>query len=108
MQTLLSLEKNKDTRILCIDDEEFCIGALRALLFKLEVDVDSCVDFCINGQEALQMAELSKRHDFKYKMILTDFSMPVMDGLEATKRLREILGDKVPIVGVTGHATDKY
>ena len=108
MQTLLSLEKNKDARILCIDDEEFCITALRALLFKLEVDVDSCVDFCINGQEALQMAELSKRHDFKYKMILTDFSMPVMDGLEATKRLREILGDNVPIVGVTGHASDKY
>ena len=108
MQTLLSLEKHKDTRILCIDDEEFCIAALRALLFKLEVDVDSCVDFCINGQEALKMAELSKKHDFKYKVILTDFSMPVMDGLEATKRLREILGDNVPIVGVTGHATEKY
>ena len=34
------------------------------------------------------MAELSKRHDFRYKMILTDFSMPVMDGLTCLRALR--------------------
>ena len=34
--------------------------------------------------------------------------MPVMDGLEATKKLREILGSETPIVGVTGYASSKY
>ena len=72
------------------------------------MDVANCVDFAINGQEAVQMSKISKKYRFQYKLILIDFNMPVMDGLEATKRLREILGDKVPIVGVTGHASDKY
>ena len=54
------------------------------------------------------MAELSKRHDFRYKMILTDFSMPVMDGLEATKKIRKTLGKDVPIIGVTGYGSGKY
>ena len=34
--------------------------------------------------------------------------MPVMDGLEATKGLRHILGDGVPIIGITGYASNKY
>ena len=53
MQTLKSFEEFKDKRILCVDDEEFCIASLRTLLFKLGVDVDNKVDFCINGIEAL-------------------------------------------------------
>ena len=54
------------------------------------------------------MAKLSKEFNFTYRLILTDFNMPVMDGLEATRKLREILGDEVPIVGVTGYASSKY
>jgi CheY-like chemotaxis protein len=34
--------------------------------------------------------------------------MPVMDGIEATKRLREILEDDPIIVGVTGYASTEY
>ena len=56
MQMLASLERHKDKRILCVDDEEFCLTSLKVILFKLEVDVDNCVDFCINGKEALEMA----------------------------------------------------
>ena len=34
--------------------------------------------------------------------------MPVMDGLEATTLIREILGDEIPIIGITGYASNKY
>ena len=54
------------------------------------------------------MAYLAKNHGIEYKLIFTDFNMPIMDGVEATKRLRAILGETPIIVGVTGYATNKY
>ena len=81
---------------------------MRAILFKLGIDVENEVDFCINGQEAISMAEESKKYGINYAIILTDFNMPLMDGVEATKKLRKVLGDKPVIVGVTGYATSKY
>ena len=51
-----------------------------------------------------------------YKLILTDFNMPVMNGIEATIKMRkfmlEELGlsrkDQPMIVGVTGHVLDSF
>ena len=36
-----------------VDDEEFCISAMKAMLSMAGVDVENQVDFCIHGQEAL-------------------------------------------------------
>jgi two-component system sensor histidine kinase/response regulator len=95
-------------RILIIDDEEFCLAAMRAILFKIGLNVDHRIDFCINGLEALEMAQNAQAHCMNYSLIFTDFNMPVMDGVEATKRLRQLLGDEPTIIGVTGYATNKY
>ena len=65
-----------------MDDEEFCIASMKALLSKCAIDVENRVDFCIHGQEAVYMTELSKKYGIKYSLILTDFNMPVMDGYE--------------------------
>ncbi len=54
-----------------------------------------------NGQEAL---ELLRRESFD--LVLMDVRMPVMDGLEATRRIRngEAGDPRVPIVALTAHA----
>lgn len=47
----------------------------------------------------------------RYSLILTDCQMPVMDGYEAVKKLRELLGDhvqKVKIIAITGHVEAEY
>jgi signal transduction histidine kinase/CheY-like chemotaxis protein len=52
-------------------------------------------DVAVNGQEALE-----KFDPLLHQIVLMDLHMPVMDGYEATKRLRE-RGETVPIIAVT-------
>jgi CheY-like chemotaxis protein len=61
-----------------------------------------CVAIAENGQEALRMLEKES-----YDLVLMDVQMPVMDGLEATAKLRESekSGDKhLPVVALTARA----
>ena len=53
-----------------------------------------------NGQEAVQMAEKNT-----YDIVLMDIKMPIMDGLEATKAIKEKFPD-LPIVALTANAFD--
>ena len=44
--------KFKNNRIMVVDDEEFCISSMRAILHSQGINVDYQVDYCINGKEA--------------------------------------------------------
>ncbi|MCB1138919.1 MAG: response regulator [Leptospiraceae bacterium] len=60
------------------------------------------VDLAENGKQALEL--LQKK---SYGLVVMDISMPVMDGLEATRRIRsgELPGvdPAIPVVGLTAH-----
>jgi CheY-like chemotaxis protein len=84
---------------------------MRSILINLGVDVVNQVDFCINGEEALELVALSYELGIGYSVIFTDFSMPIMDGVESTSKIRQMLDDyegQPVIIGVTGHASVKY
>ena len=53
-----------------------------------------------DGQEALEMARR-----YRPSLIVIDLNMPVLDGLEAIKNLREleVPGEQVPIVAITAY-----
>ena len=53
-----------------------------------------------NGQEAVQMAEKNT-----YDIVLMDIKMPIMDGLEATKAIKEKFPN-LPIIALTANAFD--
>jgi len=61
------------------------------------------VDIAENGQQALQM--LGQR---AYDLVLMDCQMPVMDGYEATRRLRvsdpSVLNPRIPVIAMTASA----
>ena len=62
------------------------------------------VEFAENGQRCVEMVSLSSTG--YYDLILMDINMPVMDGLEATKRLRR-MGFARPIIALTGNVGDR-
>ena len=53
-----------------------------------------------NGLEAVEMVEKGE-----YDLVLMDIKMPVMGGLEATKKIKEIRPE-LPIIAVTANAFD--
>ena len=81
----------RQRRILVVDDEEFCISSMRAVLFSQGINIEFQVDFCITGKEALNQVKKTYENGMRYSVILTDFSMPVMDGIEATAKIRSYL-----------------
>ena len=55
------------------------------------------MDFCISGQEAID--KLIERYEtgMAYKIIFTDYKMPIMDGVETTQKIRKYLTDDLNI-----------
>ena len=54
----------------------------------------SNVDFCIHGKEAFDLLQEQMEKGIEYKIIFTDFSMPIMNGIEATKHMRAYLNER--------------
>ena len=68
-----------------VDDEEFCIAIMKAILESCGFNSLYEIDFCINGQESVEKVMEAYKHGMTYGIIFTDFSMPVLNGIEATK-----------------------
>jgi PAS domain S-box-containing protein len=85
----------RSTKVLLAEDNPVNSLLTKSLLEKLGHRVD-CVE---NGIEAVEAAE--KAH---YDIILMDVSMPEMDGIAATARIREAGATQTPIVALTAHA----
>ena len=83
-----TLVKHKKNRVLIVDAEEFCISAMKAIFNFLKVDYEHNIDFCINGQEAIDLIVNGYELGLTYCLIMTDFSMPVMDGIESVRKIR--------------------
>lgn len=60
------------------------------------------VFFADNGQIALELALEARDHGLPFDIILMDIQIPVFDGNEATKILREA-DLRIPIIAITAH-----
>ena len=67
-------------------------------------ETSAMVEFAEEGQRCVEM--VSSAPTGYYDLILMDINMPVMNGLEATKRLRQ-MGFTLPIIAMTANVGDR-
>lgn len=94
----LDLDVFYDKTVLVVEDVDIC----RKMICKFLESNSITFDKVENGLQALDKI----KNKCRYKIILMDKEMPLMDGHEATLNIRK-LGYTLPIVGLTGNAFEE-
>ena len=95
--------KPKDMRVLIVDDEE--IAAEHARLVLDEVGIRA--DICLTGEDAMQMLEVQHGKHAPYNLVLLDWKMPEMDGLEVAKEIRKRYSSETTVIILTSFNWDE-
>ena len=85
----------RHVKILLVEDNMVSQRITKRFLEKMNFNA---VHVANNGEEAVELVKITK-----FDIILMDKEMPVMDGYEATKLIRQ-LDDSIIIIGLTGNA----
>lgn len=88
----------RGARVLLAEDESINASVTKAFLEQTGVQVD----IVANGREAVEAIKKTR-----YNAVLMDVQMPVLDGLEATMKIRKVERDKktrCPVIALTAHA----
>ena len=87
------------TRLLAVDDEEVICQNIQMTMEGTGVAVDCALD----GRTAVQMVKQSDQEGRLYDVVLLDWKMPGMDGVETARRIREEIPREVPILILTSY-----
>ncbi len=89
-------KKLAGSRVLLVDDNDINQDVVKELLSLVNAEVSTAG----NGKEAIDLLEHTN-----FDMVLMDVQMPIMDGIEATRRLRaQERFDQLPIIAMTAGA----
>ena len=80
------------------DDQQLCSSAAESLC-----QIGVRAQWATSGSQALEMAWERHRQGKDYHIVLLDWKMPEMDGIETARRLRETVGDGVPILLISAY-----
>ena len=80
------------------DDEQLCRTAADTLR---EIGVHA--EWALSGPQAIEMAQERHRQGRDYHVVLLDWKIPGMDGIETARQLRATIGDQVPILLISAY-----
>ena len=92
----------EDMSVLIVDDDPVACEHARLVLEKAGIAAETAG----SGLEAIEHVKLRQARMQPYNLILVDWKMPDMDGVETTRRIREITEDKSAIIILTAYRWD--
>ena len=87
-----------------VDDQAFNINALKMMLKRLKLDEKIYNNVANNGREAVDMIrnDIRINGQSSFKLVFMDCQMPIMDGYEATQKIKE-LSESTRVVAISGN-----
>ena len=89
--------------VLVVDDEEYTAEHARTVLG----DIGIHADISLSGEDALRMIEMQAMKQEPYNLVLLDWRMPGMDGLETAKQIRQHYTKDETVIILTAYTWDE-
>lgn len=80
------------------DDKQLCDSAVNALK-----TIGVTADYTLDGETAVRMVEEHFNRGDEYQIILLEWKLPGMDGIETAKMIRRQLGENIPILLISAY-----
>ena len=96
-------QRHNITRALVVDDEEDICLNVKEIMNGTGVEIS----YALSGLQAIEMVESANKINKDYNIILLDWKMPEMTGIETAKHIRSIIGNEVPILVLTSYNFDE-
>ena len=94
--------KPHEMNVLVIDDDPIACDHAKLILEKIGI----AAEIAHSGKEAIEMVKLRHARREPYNLIIVDWQMPEMNGLEATRQIRAIIGNETAIIILTAYNWD--
>ncbi len=98
-----TLIRPADMKVLVVDDEEIAAEHARVVLDEVGIKADTCY----SGPEALQMLAVAHTKQQPYNLVLLDWKMPEMDGVEVARKIRENYDNETTVIILTSFNWDE-
>ncbi len=98
LEKIIQIRQEINIRVLYVEDNEYVRNETLSLLEQFFKDIETASD----GVEGLE-----RFRNGKFDLIITDINMPVMNGLEMIKRIKEI-DRRVPVIVITAFSDFEY
>ena len=88
--------------VLVIDDDPIACEHAQLILGQVGISCEKA----LSGAEGLEMARVRHARRDPYNLILVDWKMPDMDGVETTRQIRAAVGNETPVIILTSYNWD--
>lgn len=95
--------KPHEMKVLVIDDDPVACEHAKLVLEEIGI----ATDIADSGARAVEMVRLCRARREPYDLILVDWKMPEMDGVETTRAIRSIAGDDSAVIILTSYNWDE-
>lgn len=90
--------------MLVVDDDEFLCKTTRDTLKTFGINAE----WTLSGEKAIELTIARHERGDDYQIILLDWKLPGMNGIQIAKRLRDYLGEEVPILLISAYDWSEF
>ena len=88
-----------DLRSLVVDDDPIACESTASMIEEIGMRSE----WVLTGSEAVEKVKIAHESVQDYNVVIVDWQMPGMDGIQTTRQIREIVGEELPIIVLTAY-----